>query len=386
MSVSLSDGARQVIGEDVAARLSVDPDRPGEVVVASNSGARVSCVTASVSASSLPIRGESPFIAAACNHHRRTAPARDADPSACHPADPVDNAASASAHAAGGGRTGGTNDHGRSAGRQSRDATSSPISPDTWPISPTATTRSATATRSSSSSRSISTSGAAAVDRQQALFRRPVGVWAIHRPTASRRRRNLFRPRARRPIAARRDEPTSADNLAALIATRAAGPIAPPPARRAAVDLEGAGRRPGPPAPLPRNQRAVRTVEPHPQVPRRRQPAYAETLRLGLCPKEMAGRRRRRRRQHAQSRQRLPQGAEGEKWATSSVAVRAKRRSRPLRRRAGARREDRQELRATPLGAAIVSRVAARTRPTCCRSSRSRRPRPPRSPMRRRVR
>ena len=57
-----------------------------------------------------------------------------------------------------------------------------------------------------------------------------VGVWAYPPPDGVEEAAEFYFDRVLdRPIAARRDGPTSADNLAALIAARAAGPIAPPP-------------------------------------------------------------------------------------------------------------------------------------------------------------
>ena len=161
VGVALGMDAGQVVGDDVAARRLSDADRPGEVVVAveqrrprqlrHGQGQRV-VVTH-------PRR--IPFsFARRCNHHSPGG-ASARGPSACHPADPADNAASGERFTPPASANGRNKRSWALSGRASRGATSSPISPDTWPISPTATTRSATPRRSSSSSRSISTSGCA---------------------------------------------------------------------------------------------------------------------------------------------------------------------------------------------------------------------------------
>ena len=160
-----------------------------------------------------------------------------------------------------------------------------------------------------------------------------------------------------RPIGARGEGPTSADNLAALIGSHAIGPRAVRPPG-ALVDLEGAGRRRAEPAPLQRQARPVRTLQPHPEMPRRRQPPLCRSAAARALPQGMAGRRGRRRGQHAEGRQRLSQGAEG----------RDERRIRPPAGPAGAGvaffaapvpgYKDAKAFAASLLGSAILTRLA----------------------------
>ena len=88
-----------------------------------------------------------------------------------------------------------------------------------------------------------------------------------------------------RPIGARGEGPSSADNLAALIGSRAIGPRAVR-AAGALVDLEGAGRR----RPNLRRFNDKRDLfELSNRILKCLDAAnrpYAEVLRLGLCPKE----------------------------------------------------------------------------------------------------
>jgi hypothetical protein len=89
-----------------------------------------------------------------------------------------------------------------------------------------------------------------------------------------------------RPIAARRAEPTSADNLATLVASRAAGPIGPAAAGEALSTWKALVGGP------PRRRRFRETSELFEFSNRilkcldAANRPYAETLRLGLCPKE----------------------------------------------------------------------------------------------------
>jgi hypothetical protein len=114
-----------------------------------------------------------------------------------------------------------------------------------------------------------------------------VGVWAYPPPDGVEEAAEFYFDRVLdRPIAARRDEPTSADNLAALIATRAAGPIAPPPRDEALSTWKALV---GGPARRRRFRETSELFELSNRILKCLDAAnrpYAETLRLGLCPKE----------------------------------------------------------------------------------------------------
>ena len=114
-----------------------------------------------------------------------------------------------------------------------------------------------------------------------------VGVWAYPPPDGVEEAAEFYFDRVLdRPIAARRDEPTSADNLAALVATRAAGPIAPPPRDEALSTWKALV---GGPARRRRFRETSELFELSNRILKCLDAAnrpYAETLRLGLCPKE----------------------------------------------------------------------------------------------------
>ncbi|MGD0186226.1 MAG: hypothetical protein ABSC25_13380 [Roseiarcus sp.] len=114
-----------------------------------------------------------------------------------------------------------------------------------------------------------------------------VGVWAYPPPDGVEEAADFyFDAVLDRPIAARRGEPTSADNLAALVASRAAGP------RPAAAN--GAPRSTwkalvGGATQLRRFKQRSELFELSNRILKCLDAAnrpYAETLRLGLCPKE----------------------------------------------------------------------------------------------------
>ena len=114
-----------------------------------------------------------------------------------------------------------------------------------------------------------------------------VGVWAYPPPDGVEEAAEFYFDRVLdRPIAARRAEPTSADNLAALVASRAAGPVAPPP-RDAPLSTWKA--LVGGPARRRRFRETSELFEFSNRILKCLDAAnrpYAETLRLGLCPKE----------------------------------------------------------------------------------------------------
>ena len=114
-----------------------------------------------------------------------------------------------------------------------------------------------------------------------------VGVWAYPPPDGAEEAAEFYFDRVLdRPIAARRNEPTSADNLAALVATRAAGPIAPPPRDEALSTWKALV---GGPARRRRFRETSELFELSNRILKCLDAAnrpYAETLRLGLCPKE----------------------------------------------------------------------------------------------------
>jgi hypothetical protein len=114
-----------------------------------------------------------------------------------------------------------------------------------------------------------------------------VGVWAYPPPDGVEEAAEFYFDRVLdRPIAARREGPTSADNLAALVATRAAGPIAPPPRDEALSTWKALV---GGPARRRRFRETSELFELSNRILKCLDAAnrpYAETLRLGLCPKE----------------------------------------------------------------------------------------------------
>jgi hypothetical protein len=114
-----------------------------------------------------------------------------------------------------------------------------------------------------------------------------IGVWAYPPPDGVEEAAEFYFDRVLdRPIAARRAEPTSADNLAALVASRAAGPIGPAAAGEALSTWKALVGGP------PRRRRFRETSELFEFSNRilkcldAANRPYAETLRLGLCPKE----------------------------------------------------------------------------------------------------
>jgi hypothetical protein len=114
-----------------------------------------------------------------------------------------------------------------------------------------------------------------------------IGVWAYPPPDGVEEAAEFYFDRVLdRPIAARRSEPTSADNLAALVASRAAGPVAPAAVGDALSTWKALVGGP------PRRRRFRETSELFEFSNRilkcldAANRPYAETLRLGLCPKE----------------------------------------------------------------------------------------------------
>jgi hypothetical protein len=114
-----------------------------------------------------------------------------------------------------------------------------------------------------------------------------IGVWAYPPPDGVEEAAEFYFDRVLdRPIAARRSEPTSADNLATLVASRAAGPVAPASAGDALSTWKALVGGP------PRRRRFRETSELFEFSNRilkcldAANRPYAETLRLGLCPKE----------------------------------------------------------------------------------------------------
>ena len=115
-----------------------------------------------------------------------------------------------------------------------------------------------------------------------------VGVWAYPPPDGVEEAADFYFDRVLdRPIAARRDEPTSADNLAALVASRAAGPT---PRRRASEGALSTWKAlVGGASQLRRFKETSELFELSNRILKCLDAAnrpYAETLRLGLCPKE----------------------------------------------------------------------------------------------------
>ncbi len=113
-----------------------------------------------------------------------------------------------------------------------------------------------------------------------------VGVWAYPPPDGVEDAADFyFDAVLDRPIAARRGEPTSADNLAALVASRAAGPRAAPnggPLSTWKALVGGASQ-------LKRFKLKSELFELSNRILKCLDAAnrpYAETLRLGLCPRE----------------------------------------------------------------------------------------------------
>ncbi len=114
-----------------------------------------------------------------------------------------------------------------------------------------------------------------------------VGVWAYPPPNGVEEAAEFYFDQVLdRPIAARRGEPTSADNLAALMASRAAGPRAAPssggPLSTWKALVGGASQ-------LRRFKQKSELFELSNRILKCLDAAnrpYAETLRLGLCPKE----------------------------------------------------------------------------------------------------
>ena len=114
-----------------------------------------------------------------------------------------------------------------------------------------------------------------------------LGVWAYPPPDGAEEAAEFYFDRVLdRPIAARRGEPTSADNLARLVASRAAGPVAPAAAGDSLSTWKALVGGP------PRRRRFRETSELFEFSNRilkcldAANRPYAETLRLGLCPKE----------------------------------------------------------------------------------------------------
>jgi len=114
-----------------------------------------------------------------------------------------------------------------------------------------------------------------------------VGVWSYPPPDGVEEAADFYFDNVLdRPIAARRGEPTSADNLAALVAARAAGPNA---VTARAVSLSTWKALVGGPAKLRRFKERSELFELSNRILKCLDAAnrpYAETLRLGLCPKE----------------------------------------------------------------------------------------------------
>ena len=215
-----------------------------------------------------------------------------------------------------------------------------------------------------------------------------VGVWAYPPPDGVEEAAEFYFDRVLdRPIAARRDEPTSADNLAALIATRAAGPIAPPPRDEALSTWKALV---GGPARRRRFRETSELFELSNRILKCLDAAnrpYAETLRLGLCPKEWLvgddaagvntlkaanGFLKALKAKMGDKLGRRPSEAEIE--AAFAAAPVPGREDRQGFRRHAARRGDRVARRRPGPDLSAVVRI------------RSRRPRPPRSPTRRTVR
>ncbi|HEY1942563.1 MAG TPA: hypothetical protein VGH40_10620 [Roseiarcus sp.] len=114
-----------------------------------------------------------------------------------------------------------------------------------------------------------------------------VGAWSYPPPDGAEEAADFyFDSVLDRPIAARREEPTSADNLAALVASRAIGPRA---ASQAPGSLSTWKALVGGAAKLRRFKEKRELFELSNRILKCLDAAnrpYAETLRLGLCPKE----------------------------------------------------------------------------------------------------
>lgn len=114
-----------------------------------------------------------------------------------------------------------------------------------------------------------------------------VGVWAYPPPDGVEEAADFyFNSVLDRPIAARRGEPTSANNLAALVASRAAGPSQ---AARSEGALSTWKALTGGASQLRRFKERSELFELSNRILKCLDAAnrpYAETLRLGLCPKE----------------------------------------------------------------------------------------------------
>ncbi|THD47285.1 MAG: hypothetical protein E7774_05370 [Bradyrhizobium sp.] len=114
-----------------------------------------------------------------------------------------------------------------------------------------------------------------------------LGVWAYPPPDGAEEAAEFYFDRVLdRPIAARRGEPTSADNLAALVATRAVGPLG---AVATGESLSTWKALAGGPAKRRRFRETSELFEFSNRILKCLDAAnrpYAETLRLGLCPKE----------------------------------------------------------------------------------------------------
>ncbi|HYA74386.1 MAG TPA: hypothetical protein VEF36_14640 [Roseiarcus sp.] len=114
-----------------------------------------------------------------------------------------------------------------------------------------------------------------------------VGAWAYPPPDGVEEAADFYFDQVLdRPIAARRGEPTSADNLAALVASRAAGPRAAAPT---GGPLSTWKALVGGASQLRRFKQRSELFELSNRILKCLDAAnrpYAETLRLGLCPKE----------------------------------------------------------------------------------------------------
>jgi hypothetical protein len=114
-----------------------------------------------------------------------------------------------------------------------------------------------------------------------------LGVWAYPPPDGVEEASDFYFDYVlNRPIAARRGEPTSADNLAALVASRGVGPRAAAPADAALSTWKALV---GGPSRLRRFKEKNELFELSHRILKCLDAAnrpYAEVLRLGLCPKE----------------------------------------------------------------------------------------------------